>query len=234
VLSFGRRKAAFTDPSGAYAQSGGNRRKDGEFPGMAGSKEPFQMTVALQQFPEQLAPILLKKGGVGIGPLMSQDVAPLFIWINDIEAVSQDFAYRPTDKTAFATWLNAFAADPTRVLFVIRLAGSAEAAGFLVLSAIQPVHRSAELGIRVGREGDRGRGIGKAALSLALEFAWDHLNLVRVQLRVLADNERAIKAYRGAGFAIEGRHANAAYIGGRWHDMITMAAFNPRENIARA
>lgn len=189
------------------------------------------MSVALQQFPEQLAPTLMKKGGVGIGPLMSQDVAPLFVWINDVEAVSQDFAYRPTDKTAFANWLNAFAADGSRVLFVIRLAGSADAAGFLVFSAIQPVHRSAELGIRVGREGDRGRGIGKAALSLALDYAWNHLNLVRVHLRVLADNERAIKAYQGAGFSVEGRHAAAAYIGGRWHDMLTMAALNPRETI---
>jgi RimJ/RimL family protein N-acetyltransferase len=192
------------------------------------------MSVALQHFPEQISPTLMKKGGVGIGPLMSQDVAPLFVWINDVEALSQDFAYRPTDKTAFATWLNAFAADTSRVLFVIRVAGSAEAAGFLVLSAIQSVHRSAELGIRVGRESDRGRGIGKAALSLALDYAWDHLNLVRVQLRVLADNERAVKAYKACGFAIEGRHANAAYISGRWHDMLTMAAFNPRELRARA
>jgi len=57
---------------------------------------------------------------------------------------------------------------------------------------------------------------------------------VRVQLRVLADNARAIKAYEASGFALEGCHANAAYIGGRWHDMLTMAAFNPRERAAKA
>jgi RimJ/RimL family protein N-acetyltransferase len=187
------------------------------------------MSVALQQFAPQLSPTLMKNGGIGIGPLMSQDVAPLFVWINDIEAVSQDFAYRPTDKTAFATWLNAFAADQTRVLFVIRLAGSTDPAGFLVFSGIQPVHRSAELGIRVGSERDRGRGIGRAALTLALDYAWNHLNLMRVHLRVLADNERAIKAYSAAGFSVEGRHARSAFIGGRWHDMLTMAALNPRE-----
>ncbi len=94
------------------------------------------MSVALQQFPQQLSPTLMKNGGVGIGPLMSQDVAPLFVWINDIEAVAQDFAYRPTDKTAFAAWLNAFAADQSRVLFIIRLAGSTDPAGFLVFSSI--------------------------------------------------------------------------------------------------
>jgi RimJ/RimL family protein N-acetyltransferase len=91
------------------------------------------------------------------------------------------------------------------------------------------VHRSAELGIRVGRESDRGRGIGKAAVALALDYAWNHLNLLRVQLRVIADNPRAIGAYKATGFVVEGRHRAASFIGGRWQDVLTMAAFNPRE-----
>jgi RimJ/RimL family protein N-acetyltransferase len=49
-----------------------------------------------------------------------------------------------------------------------------------------------------------------------------------VQLKVMADNPRAVRAYEKAGFAIEGRHTHAAYVAGKWHDMLTMAALNPR------
>jgi len=187
------------------------------------------MSVALQQFSPQLAPMLLKSGGVGIGPLMPQDTAPLFIWMNDVEATRHDCAWRPTDHATFAKWLAAFTADASRVMFMIRLAGRPEAAGYVILSSIQSVYRTAELGIRIGSEGDRGRGIGKAAVALALEHAWKHLNLMRVQLRVLQQNARAIGAYEAAGFHIEGRHTNAAFVDGNWCDMLTMATLNPRE-----
>jgi RimJ/RimL family protein N-acetyltransferase len=185
------------------------------------------MSVALQSFSEQLAPTLLKKDGVGIGPLLPEDTATMFVWTNDIETLAMDIPYRPMDGVAFANFLSTAANDPTRVLFAIRLAGAASAVGFLLFSNISAVNRSAELGIRIGRENDRGRGIGTAAMALALEYAWTHLNLARVQLKVIADNPRAIRAYAKAGFMIEGRHTNAAFVAGKWHDMLTMAALGP-------
>ena len=187
------------------------------------------MSVARVDFDDQLAPTLFKRGSVALGPLLPQDSALMYLWLNDIETTGMDIPYRPTDGNSLSTWLNTFSADPSRVLFAIRLAGRADTAGFLLLSGINSTNRSAELGIRIGREVDRSRGTGTAAVALGLGYAWDHLNLVRVQLRVMASNLRAISAYLSAGFAIEGQHRNAAFIAGRWHDMLTMAALNPRE-----
>ncbi len=128
----------------------------------------------------------------------------MFVWMNDIETTAMDIPYRPMDGTTVSTWLGSFTADPSRVLFAIRLAGKAESAGFLLLSGINATNRSADLGIRIGRETDRSQGVGTAAVALGLTYAWDHLNLVRVQLRVMAENTRAIAAYIAAGFTIEG------------------------------
>jgi RimJ/RimL family protein N-acetyltransferase len=186
------------------------------------------MSIARQAFPDLLAPTLLKRGGVGIGPLLPEDAALMFSWMNDIEATAMDMPYRPTDGTHLSTWLTSFAADPSKVLFAIRVAGSPNAVGFILLSSISIANRSAELGMRIGRERDRNRGIGKASVVLALEYAWDHLNLARVQLRVVADNDRAIGCYKASGFVVEGRHLRAAYLAGSWHDMLTMAVLNPR------
>jgi RimJ/RimL family protein N-acetyltransferase len=188
------------------------------------------MSVARVGFDDQLAPTLLKRGTVALGPLLPQDSALMYLWLNDIETTGMDIPYRPTDGASLSTWLNTFSADPSRVLFAIRLAGRADTAGFLLLSGINSTNRSTELGIRIGREVDRSRGTGTAAVALGLSYAWDHLNLMRVQLRVMASNLRAISAYLSAGFLIEGQHRNAAFIAGRWHDMLTMAALNPRES----
>jgi RimJ/RimL family protein N-acetyltransferase len=47
----------------------------------------------------------------------------------------------------------------------------------------------------------------------------------------MASNDRAIRAYTAAGFATEGLHKRAAFIAGKWHDMLTMAALNPGETV---
>jgi len=188
------------------------------------------MSVALQQFPDAIARTLLTRRGVGLGPILPEDTGSLFLWTNDIETSAMDLPYRPTDGVAFANWLASLAADPTKVLFAIRVAGRPHAVGSLMLTSIHLVNRCADLGIRIGAEQDRGLGVGTAAVSLGLDYAWQHLNLIRVQLRALADNARAITAYRRAGFSVEGRHASAAFVDGGWHDMITMAAINPRRS----
>jgi RimJ/RimL family protein N-acetyltransferase len=185
------------------------------------------MSIAQQAFPDLLAPTLLMRGGVGIGPLLPEDASLVFSWINDIEATALDMPYRPTDGTQLASWLTSFAGDPAKVLFAIRVAGSPNAVGFVLLSGISVANRSADLGMRIGRERDRNRGIGKTSVALTLQYAWDHLNLARVQLRVVADNERAVRCYAANGFRTEGRHAHAAYLAGQWHDMLTMAVLNP-------
>ena len=95
------------------------------------------------------------------------------------------------------------------------------------INGINSVHRSAELGIRIGEEKNRGQGYGKEALRLAVDFCWNHLNLNRVQLVVFKHNDRAIGAYKAVGFRKEGLLRKAAFIGGGWVDVIVMAALRP-------
>jgi len=49
------------------------------------------------------------------------------------------------------------------------------------------------------------------------------LNLDRVFLRVYADNPRAIRAYRKAGFVEEGRMREAVFKHGKYVDVILMS-----------
>ena len=94
-----------------------------------------------------------------------------------------------------------------------RLIGSCQ------LHGIHPVHRSAELQIRIGEAGERGRGHGTEAVTLLVDFAFRDLNLRRVALHVLATNERALKMYERIGFVREGVLREAAHVDGEYVDV---------------
>lgn len=67
-----------------------------------------------------------------------------------------------------------------------------------------------------------GKGIGREAIKLVLSHAFGTMGLHRVDLRVLAFNERAIRCYRSCGFVEEGREREAARIGNEWFDDVIM------------
>jgi RimJ/RimL family protein N-acetyltransferase len=174
-----------------------------------------------------LMPVMQEYCDVAIGPLFPDDSAALFRWVNDVKSAGLDVAYRPVDGVAFNAWLGTFATDTSKVLFVIRRRGNPAPCGYIQITNIHPVHRSAEIGIRIGSDADRGCGIGKAALKLAVDYAWNHLNLNRIQLTVLATNLRAIRAYKAVGFEDEGLFRRAVFINGAWTDVLAMATLRP-------
>jgi RimJ/RimL family protein N-acetyltransferase len=165
---------------------------------------------------------------VSIGPVLPDDMDMLFVWLNDAEAARSDFSYRPVDWFAYKDWLDRQVQASSQVLFTVRLLESGRLIGFVVFKNLQPAYRAAELGVRIGREEDRGKGYGTRATRLALDYAWNTLNLRRVSLSVFAGNDRAVAAWHSAGFCQEGVMRDAAYTEGSWRDVVIMAAINPR------
>ena len=132
-------------------------------------------------------------------------------------------AYRPVDETAHREWFDSIRKRPDVVIFGIHELATGRLVGTCQLLAIQPIHRKAELQIRIGDPAARGRGLGREAVELLLDFAFHDLNLHRVELTVLSGNEAALKTYAGAGFVREGMLRQAAHVDGRFVDVILMA-----------
>ncbi len=78
------------------------------------------------------------------------------------------------------------------------------------------------LGVAVARE-CWGRGVGRALVDELLTLADDWLGLLRVELSVFVDNERAVALYRAFGFEIEGVQRAWARRDGRCVDAHLMA-----------
>lgn len=94
--------------------------------------------------------------------------------------------------------------------------------GLITLASINWINRSCVLHIMVGAEADCGKGLGTFAVDEMLYHAFNDLNLARVELNVLADNERAQHLYTKFGFIVEGTRRKAAYKNGRYQDMLVM------------
>jgi len=136
------------------------------------------------------------------------------------------------------TWEERNPAAPallTRQRFDARLAdndASADNVGFVVdvdgtavggasLFEFDSLAHHAEAGISLVREA-RGHGIGTAAIIQLVEFGFVRRNLRRIHLQAIASNAGAIRAYEKAGFVVEGRQRQHAWVRGGYEDIVLM------------
>ena len=78
----------------------------------------------------------------------------------------------------------------------------------------------ATLFIGLGKEDERGKGYGKEALRLLLEYGFRELNFHRIQLNVLEFNNKAIALYERCGFKREGIYREFVLRDGKRHNLL--------------
>lgn len=168
---------------------------------------------------------------ISLGPFRLEDCETLFRWANDPEMVRWTRPYRPISWYEHEAWFRGLNQRPeTRTVGIMRTDKSSVVSdqssvltliGMAQLMHIDPVHRHAEVSIKLAQEA-RGQGAGSKALVLLIELACQHLNLQRLYTHVWAKNERAIRAYEKAGFAREGLLRRHVYIAGERLDVVVM------------
>ena len=94
--------------------------------------------------------------------------------------------------------------------------------GHCLLYGFDHTAHTCELGIGIGDTQYQGRGYGREALRLLLDYAFRLRNVSKVALTVSGDNERAIRAYRACGFVEEGRLRQHVWGSGGYLDLVCM------------
>ena len=84
-------------------------------------------------------------------------------------------------------------------------------------------NRRATMAIGISLASDMNKGYGTEAIKLLLVHGFGAMTLHRIDLRVLARNKRAIRAYEKCGFVSEGVEREAALIDGEWEDDVFMS-----------
>ena len=128
---------------------------------------------------------------------------------------------RDTAREQAAT-IEGFEADDGRVMLVA-VASEEEVVGFCVAVTGQFARNSACAAIVMGVERAWwGRGVGASLLRDVERWATTR-TLRRLELTVMAHNDRAIALYQHAGFDIEGTRRQSVRVGGEFRDEVYMA-----------
>ena len=133
-------------------------------------------------------------------------------------------AFRFIDREVDINWFNNFLANRSNnVRLAICKLNDKKIVGATYLLGIDWINRSAEFSIWIGDDSSQGKGVGEFAAQRMLQHAFSDLNLRRVSLTVISNNERALYLYKKIGFVEEGRLRQAIYKSGKYIDLIQMA-----------
>ena len=157
--------------------------------------------------------------GVTLRARTDDDLDVLFAIAGDLDTWEERNPSAPAPLTR-ARFDARRAADPgDDVEFVVDVEG--RAVGTVALFGADALARHAEVGISLLPDA-RGRGIGTAALVQVVAFGFHRRNLRRLHLQAIASNGAAIRAYEKAGFAVEGRLREHAWVRGGYEDIVLM------------
>ena len=125
-------------------------------------------------------------------------------------------------------WFENYQKDKNKIFFTI--CDNITPIGFMGLSNISKSDRNADLFIAIGEDEYRGKGLGKIVLKWLLDFGLNKLNLHKIKISVIKDNDIAIKLYKSLGFAIEGELQDEIFSKGKFRNLLDMAIFNRNQN----
>lgn len=168
----------------------------------------------------------LRSGALTLRGFESSDVEGRRVCGKDPEIVRM-FGGSPTfeepvamSPEAAASWYEHVSADADPLHWAVEFEG--RFVGTARLHTLEEADRRARYAVGLLDRSLLGQGLGRRVTRVVVQFGFEQLGLHRIDLRVLAFNERAIRCFLRCGFAEEGREREAALVGGTWHDDVIM------------
>jgi RimJ/RimL family protein N-acetyltransferase len=149
---------------------------------------------------------LFKGKQVKLTTLREEDIPVIEKWYNDMNFLRHfdKLIAVPRDCTYIGNFIKEMNNANDEFIFAIRSLEDDKLIGVTGFENIQWNNRVATIFIGIGENGYRGKGIGKEAMSLTIDYAFNELNLHKLQLTVLQYNTAAIGLYESLGFIKEG------------------------------
>jgi len=158
---------------------------------------------------------------VYLSPINTEDLETYTRWLNDYEVSRNlDLFSQMISLTNERKTLEQMTSEGQH--FAIILAESDTLLGNISLNEVNPIRRTATLGLFIGEADSRGKGYGAEAIRLIVDYGFKTLNLHNIMLNVNSDNKQGIACYKKVGFREFGRRREAVFVDGKYVDNLYM------------
>ncbi|MBS5799859.1 MAG: GNAT family N-acetyltransferase [Clostridiales bacterium] len=153
-----------------------------------------------------------------------EDMDLLLKGINDpeVERLTVGWSY-PVSKAQQSKWYEKVVADTSNHRWIVQIKDG-EAIGMCSLYSIDWKNRVAHTGMKIIDTSHRGKGYGVDAEKALEKFAFEELQLNRLEGSILPYNEASKALYlKKCGWAIEGTKRQAIYKEDTYHDLLIVS-----------
>lgn len=162
----------------------------------------------------------LESNHIYLRPLIKSDLDHWFVAYFHTTTRSLTQLKLPKTPEQISKWFEIITNDDTRFDFMISQQRDIELMGTISLTDIDLYNRLANLSIIIPRKHNHNKGIGSEAVFLVLLYAFETLNLNRVQIQIPAYNSLAIAVANKIGFKQEGELRQAYFDKNDYHNVI--------------
>lgn len=165
---------------------------------------------------------------VRLRPLQFADIQRTIVWRNDPEIRDQSLSYRfPVTEVMEENWYRKILTgeDQSKVFFAIENKDDRMHIGVIHLYDIDYIASNAYFSIVIGDKTHHSKGKARDAMHILFKFAFNHLNLHKINLEVASFNHKALKLYAIFGFIQEGLLKQQIFLCGKFHDKHCMGIF---------
>ena len=164
--------------------------------------------------------------GIELIPIEMEDINILNKWKNDEEIFKYlGGGYRPTSISQQKKWIESMTENTLENQRYMILNEEKQKVGFIGLYGISLIHRTCTWGIYIGEKKCWGKGIASRAYKALENYAKEYLNIRKIKLEVVKENEKALKSYEKLGFNICGEFKQDRFIKGEYKDVLFMEKF---------
>lgn len=163
---------------------------------------------------------MITTNSICLRPLEREDLPLRVKWLNDPEIYKTLLSDFPVSLAKTEAWFNKVLFDNTKVNFSIIHKETNKVIGMTGLLQVDVKHSNAQLYITIGESNFHGKRYPDEIIPAILEYSFFELNLNKIYLWTIPDNERGRAVYERNGFVKEAEMEQHMYCRGKYQTII--------------
>lgn len=170
----------------------------------------------------------LESERIFLGPIsIDDDIQEYQKWINNYgNTYYLGVGKFPMDTKSIKNYTNTKNESKNDILFGIFLQEDEKHIGNITIDDIDWIHRKAEIAIIIGDKDYQGQGFAKEALEKVISHCFERLNLNKLYVGIVSQNNLSIKLFENCGFSLEGTLKNEFFLENRYYDVFRYGLLN--------